>query len=148
MANVARRSFLKLIGAAPIAGPVVAKEAAAKMGMSSLLGGAGAAMGGSGEALLRGGLNKQEGSWLDWAQAELRNVFSERNVAEMRRRVIRNGEARLLDADLASMRSASPAAAYQLQIERCVARGLENERLNWLERIRDHSSQAARAASG
>lgn len=145
MANVARRSFLKLIGAAPIAGPVVAKEAAAKMGMGTLLGGAASLSGETMDAGYSISLDK-ETNMLGWCKAELRNVFSDKNVSAVRQSIIRNGDARILDSDLAAMRSASPAAAYQIQIDRCVARRLEDERLSWLERIASYTESKARVA--
>lgn len=146
MANVARRGFLALIGAAPIALPVAAKEAAAKMGMGSVL--SGAASYGGGSALdvgypKAGTALKGDGSILGYLRAELRNLTEERNVSEIRRRVLRNGEARVLDADLASMRSTSPSVAYHIQIERCVARNVERERMSLLDRIQSATACAS-----
>ena len=148
MADVARRSALKMLAAIPIAGPVAVKEAAAKMGMGSLLGG-GAAIGdqiekaGYGYGVPSSANIGDANSMVDWLRSQAERVFTDQNVSIVRKSVIRSGEARVLDADLASLRSASPSSAYHIQIERCVARRLESEQQSWLERIRDHSSIAS-----
>jgi hypothetical protein len=122
MANVARRSFLKLIGVAPVAGPVAAKEAAAKMGLQGVIGGA-LMRGGPGEACApQPWTQAQEVSWL---KENLATWQSDEQREE--RRYYERDYARQLDGDIAALRSVSPSYAYMKQLDRNVDRRIERE---------------------
>lgn len=122
MANVARRAVLKMMGVAPIAAPVAAKEAAAKMGLRGLAGGIATGLS-LGRTECPPPMNPiDEVAWIKdrlvgWASDEKRSdlFYYER------------GNARLLDGDLAAMRSISPSFAYTRQLERNVDRVIEHE---------------------
>lgn len=115
-----RRSFLSLFAAAP----VVAQEAAAKMGLSSMVSAASMPAVGVGHAIGASPASSDD-SWVKRAIAEYWSPQARRE---------RENEAahaaRVLDPDLASMRSLSPSAAYSLQRARCLER-IETERLAW-----------------
>jgi hypothetical protein len=133
MANVARRAVLKMMGVAPIAGPIAAQEVAAKMGVGSLIGG--------GAQLAKRYADTDtcatEVSPTTTAQRILnyRNDLAYWKSAERRRELRRRyrREHITLDADLASHTSLSPAAARSIQIERLVD-----------EEVNDHVSMIGR----
>ena len=126
-----RRGFLKLIGAAPIALPVAAKEAAVSMGLSGPLG-AGAGMANTiGYATSIGGpMPCDPASEGDYLRSRLAEIMSPQNLSRFRQEA--KHEARMLDADIAAMRSISPSAAFSMQIERAVQKRIEQER-SWID---------------
>jgi hypothetical protein len=117
-----RRTFLRLIGAAPVA----VQEVASKMGLSS----ATDALQASGWV---GGNNVGVPAHIghsDWASEALRSFSTPFKQREFKERAAQS--ARILDPDLASLRSVSPSAAYSLQRDRCLDRVIDSER-TWLE---------------
>lgn len=124
-----RRAFLRLLGATPVALPVAAKEAAAKMGLASITSAAGALPGDT-LPTLHGPVPTASGGdgWLRDALADLTTPTKQ---AEFRERAAL--QAGRLDADLAALRSVSPAAAFAIQRERCFVRVAKYER-SWVER--------------
>jgi hypothetical protein len=134
MANVARRSFLKLIGVAPIAAPVAAQEAAAKMGLRSMLG----AAGGLGGGRLVGYAQEcapATGSHLDYLKSRLTRLLDPSYAEDMRRDI--RGSITHLDPDLASMRGISPSAAMSIQLDRIVKRNIEQETWSVRKQIKE-----------
>jgi hypothetical protein len=119
----ARRGFLKLMPAAPLAATVAAKEAAASMGLSgplnamSYLGNVGMAGYGSGPPTM---------SNTPWFVDAYKNFMSPDTIEQ--HRASAKGQARLLDADIAAMRSISPAQAYAMQVDRCFERLRKQEK--------------------
>ena len=131
-----RRGFL----AAIVALPVAAKEAAGKLGLQGPLGWGveggllhgphpGSALASSADA---------ESFW----QRQLRKFTTSRSQQRYRRISARQ-DARRLDPDLASMRSISPAAAYALQCDRCVARHERDGRQAIIDEIYDETIERA-----
>lgn len=112
-----RRGFLALLGTAPIAAPVVAKDAAATMGLLSL--GRNAASVGATVMGYDGGppnVTSRE----SWAARSLRLFWSRRSVKV--REVHADALALVLSPNLASLRSISPAAAYAINRTRSRAK--------------------------
>lgn len=128
-----RRNFLALVGMAPIAAPVAAKEAAAAMGLAGPLGGMAANIGTM--CAPSPGL-ADDGSW---ARRALARMLSE----EGKREIINDAKAyaRNLDADLAAMRSVSPAFAYRLQCDRNEAQITRHRRESLLRDIAEASKR-------
>lgn len=127
--SLTRRRFL---GAA-VAAPVAAKEAAQKMGLESLASmppGAGANAG-----IDSAFINAPPGlaNDVDWAKRGLATLDSPREVAH--RALMAKHQARILDADLAAMRSISPSAAYTLQRQRVEHWLRESRRSDFIEAI-------------
>jgi len=111
--NKARRGFLKLMPAAPLAATVAAKEAAATMGLSGPINAANAGLvGGSSLNFVN---PVTDGT--PWFVEAMKSFMSEEAIE--RDRLHAKGRARILDPDLAAMRSLSPAQAYAIQVERC-----------------------------
>ncbi len=106
-----RRNVLRLIGMAPVAAPVAAKEAAASMGLKGVIGaptyGAGreGPVGPAAEDMLKNALKQLT------SKSYIRDMEKDASYA-----------ARILDSDIASFRSISPAAAYAIQRTRYVHR--------------------------
>ena len=122
-----RRSVLRLIGMAPIAAPVVAKEAAASMGLMS--GSGGAVMAAIGQYA-----NVPIGYPIQPMQDEASSIKDallrlDEDIEENRRGIT----AVYLDADIAALRSMSPSVARAIQVDRVVARE-RRQRKSWLER--------------
>lgn len=114
-----RRGLLKLLGAAPIAAPVVAREAATKAGLAPL---GMMAEGPYGCSPSQASIS--ETAWVtEWCQ----RVFT-KAWAEEKRREGKMGYPQRLDPDLASSRSLSLSAAMHIQREREIARRIERER--------------------
>lgn len=134
---LARRRFLSLLGAAPAAIPVIAREAAAKLGLEGALGGTIS----SSIPLGLGGVPPDPSSE-PWPQRALRMFWRPTQRRERRNTV--EWQARRLDPDLASMRSISPSAAYQLQRSRCAAR-VEHEAM---ASIKEHMAEEAAERMG
>jgi hypothetical protein len=130
-----RRGFLAAIGFAPIAAPVMAKEAAAKMGMGIRLND-----GPIGIPTISGGsFDQDQTSWLKKHLMRFDTEAGRRELDEQVRYV-----ARTLDPDLASMRSVSPAFAYAQQRHRCMKR-LDAER-RW--NVTNQIAEAAQRSIG
>lgn len=120
MSGVARRGFLKLLGAAPVALPVAAREAASKAGISTL-----GLMDGSGPSVSYGGpVPHSEG---DWVADTCKRVFSKAWEMEQREQM-RRWLPQKLDPDLACSRSLSLSAALNIQRERNIERRIRDER--------------------
>jgi hypothetical protein len=119
--SVGRRGFLRLLAAAPVAAPVVAREPAQKAGVGAIGLGVDQLIpaGSSGQSL-----SSDEGVWLtDWC----RRVLSKEWEAEKRR----EGKSWLpsrLDPDLASSRSFSLSAALRIQQDRNIELRIRRER--------------------
>lgn len=124
-----RRGFLRLIGAAPVALPVAAKEAAVSMGLSGPLGAAAASqyIGNSCGAVPMPCDPSQE---IMYYKDRLASIVSSENMLRYRQEA--RNEARILDADIAAMRAISPSAAYAMQVERVVQRRIQQER-SWID---------------
>lgn len=118
-----RRGLLKLLGAAPVAAPVIAREAATRAGVTPL------------GALVEGGYPIGSApspscvSEADWVTDWCRRVFT-KAWADEERRQSRMFQPQRLDPDLASSRSLSLSAALRIQRERDVERRIERERDN------------------
>lgn len=137
MSGMARRNFLKFLGAAPIAAPVVAQEAAAKMGLRSALGAAGG-LGGSRPVGYAGECPVPDGgSHLDYLKTRLTRLLDPSYAEDMRRDI--RGSVTTLDADLASMRGISPSAALSIQIDRIVKRNIDQETWSVRKQIKEWS---------
>lgn len=120
-----RRGFLKLLGMAPVAGPVAAKEAAVSMGLEGVIAGAsmvGGAMP-SGSPIASGEV--------DWLRERIRDHVSGESDAEYKANA--RHDARRLDPDLAALRSVSPAWAYTRQVERAYQRNRQSQE-TWLSK--------------
>ena len=120
---VARRGFLRLLAATPVAAPLVAREAAQKAGISTFAAGmpdvpyGGSAPPSSGEG--------------DWIKDTCKRVFS-REWEETRREQMMAYLPNRLDPDLASSRSLSLSAALLIQRARNIERNNECERADAL----------------
>lgn len=129
-----RRKFLGALLAAPMAAPVVAKEAAVAMGLSGPLNAAGAMLPGNMLSAGTGGCNPSEpGSYLDFLRSQLAGIVSGKPDKEIEREA--RYAASRLDPDLAAMRSASPAFVWQAQRERTYNRIIEDRKASLLEQI-------------
>lgn len=125
--SVGRRGFLRLIAAAPVAAPVVAREAAQKAGISSLAAG-------MPEAPYGGATGAHSGEG-DWIKDTCKRVFS-REWEETRREQMMTYLPNRLDPDLASSRSLSLSAALLIQRDRNIERNIECERADALRSFR------------
>lgn len=116
-----RRGFLALLGTAPIAAPVVAKEAAVAAGLTSL-----------GPSAAMGGMIAASGSYgapmpqVEWLKESISLFGSDQKKRERKDRA--DGHARILHPNIASLRSVSPSAAYAINKEHLLA---EIERRDW-----------------
>lgn len=120
-----RRSFLRILGMAPIAAPVAAKEAAVAMGLSN---GVGATVVGS----VFANVGNPSGPVPGFDKAWLVNRLSEFNSAAKRDEIKRQfSGGMVLDADIAAMRSLSPSVARQMQMDRQIDRHIANE-THWI----------------
>lgn len=119
-----RRNFLRILATAPVAAPVAVKEAAAKMGLSSVT----AAFASGGNVGLQTGVPMGD---REYTQQRWEYFLSSGG----RRDRVRQAQflARTLDSDIAAMRSISPAGAYALQVERALARIESEERVSIAE---------------
>jgi len=121
-----RRNILRLLTAAPVAGPSVAKEAARRMGLYTAAFFAGVPQQAEQTAVAHdlGGsvvpMEREGGAYLKYLQRELTDFYSEE--AQLQRTYEAKYRARGLDPDLAALRSVSPAWAYQTQYARMVTR--------------------------
>ncbi len=111
----ARRGFLKLMPAAPLAATVAAKQAAAAMGLSGPLNAAAFAMGPN--TIGMAGYGNPVPSDTPWFLDAMKRFMSPETIENHRTNA--KGMARVLDADIAAMRSISPSQAYAMQVERC-----------------------------
>lgn len=118
-----RRRFMALVGGLVAAPQTAAKAAAQGMGLTTQTGLAAVQIAGEVGAPMATGPKK-------WALKEIANWGTDR----AKRHRARNAQllARILDSDLASMRSISPAAAHRIQIDRVTTR-LEAE--SWSDLI-------------
>ncbi len=114
--NVARRGFLKLMGAVPIAAPIAAKEAMlAASGVASGIGvGAVTKYAEIADSQVAG--LKPDGSWADHLRSRLAHYLS----PEYRSQLLREEHPSRLDPDIAAMRSISPSAQIAIQRKRNV----------------------------
>jgi len=130
---VNRRGMLRLIGMAPVAAPVAAKQAAVSMGLRGL--GSAAAAG----AVEYAGTGRYDSpvpcpptpmEHAQFLKERLAEMLSPESIARYRQEA--KGQARMLDTDIAAMRSISPSAAYEMQLERLVQARIKQER-QWIE---------------
>lgn len=131
-----RRHFLSFLVAAPAAIPVIAKEAARKLGLEGALGGT------LGPHTLPGYGVPGVAAGGHWAHDAIKRFWSPRRQRERRETI--EGAARRLDADLASMRSLSPSAAYRIQYDRTKTR-IETQ--NW-DYLQEHLAEAVKDKLG
>lgn len=125
--NLTRRKFF---GAA-IAAPVAAKEAAKKMSLESVMSPAK-----EGTDLVINSATPPMGiaeAEIDWARRGLATLDSPREEAQ--RSLMAKHQARILDADLAALRSMSPSAAYTLQRQRTAHWLRESRRADYVEAL-------------
>ncbi len=128
-----RRSFLQALLVAPAAVPVAAKQAAAKMGLVAVTDVAASQFIG-GDSVCGPDRGND-----DWAKRALKELMSKDKTQERWDQTIH--QARVLDADLASLKSMSPSVAYGIQRERTYHRLTDNER-RWLQRcIREQAER-------
>jgi len=125
--TVARRGFLTLLAAAPVAGPVIAREAAQKAGVTAL---------GYGMPMASSDCAQSVGSGNDWIRDWAKQVFSA-GWKESRWQEIRNSPVGTLDPDLACSKSLSLSTAVRLQRERNFARMIESERNSVSKRFKE-----------
>jgi hypothetical protein len=128
-----RRGFLKLMGAAPIAAPVMAKEAAANMVAELPI--TGAKIGASLSPSQPGG---PPPSNIGWAVKDLRRLFTMSAQELARRKQLTS--VHTLDADLASLRSIALWKRVQMQRDRNFERDIANEK-SWLQHIIDRGDE-------
>lgn len=133
-----RRNILRLLGAAPVAGPSVAKEAARRMGLYTAAFFAGvpqtaeqAGVTGSAAPMAGAAIPDGPAGYLSYLRAELAEFYDE-DQKQARADTARY-YARALDTDLASLRSVSPAWAYQTQYARTMKR-VDDERYATIQR--------------
>lgn len=117
-----------MLGVAPVAAPVAAKEAAVAMGLSSGASAAGMMLGGNGPMVDQVGFGITNEK--DNIAKRMAALLSSNARDEARREM---GRGRLLDADIAALRSVSPAFANVVQIERDIDARIDNEK-RWLNR--------------
>lgn len=113
-----KRSFLALLPSAPFGAAAAAKEAAASMGLSGPLNAAAMLNGmpiSGGE--YAGPCNSSGTPWFVNAAAQFMNPET---IKVHRQNAMH--QARVLDADIAAMRSISPSRAYLMQVDRCFER--------------------------
>jgi len=131
-----RRRFLTLIGAAPVAVPVAAKEAAVAMGLSGPVGPASIIEGSMlKNAPMAGGIAAD----MSWTTRALERLMSE----DGRREVSNDAKAyaRTLDPDLAALRSVSPSFAFRRQRDRNEIHIMEHRRSELLREISEHAKR-------
>lgn len=126
---VARRGFLRLLGAAPIALPVAAREAASKVGVSTL----GYGMPSSGFAQ---GCVPSSGDDKGWIKQWAIDAFSLAKRAE-RWEEIKDNPVGALDPDLACSRSLSMSAAIRIQRQRNFERSIAGEQRSARRRFKE-----------
>ena len=125
-----RRGFLSLIPLAPVAATVAAKEAAATMGLSGPLNAVGYGVGGMPQ--MAGYANSPVPSGASpWFLDAFKNFMAPETIEG--HRINAKGMARILDPDIAAMRSISPAQAYAMQVDRCFER-LRKQEKSYLDR--------------
>jgi hypothetical protein len=124
-----RRSFLKAFAAAPVAAPVLAREAAAKAGVGPLLN-ANTLQG----SPLADPVPPPNGSFIDYVREEVQRTMSSEWTDRIRSESVRN--VKRLDPDLACSRSLSLSAAVRLQAERDADRRIAEARNHWLSEFR------------
>jgi hypothetical protein len=125
-----RRSILKAIGLAPVAAPVIAREAASKAGIGVFdLGMAYPSDCVQGSAALG-----KEASYREWILSQIKDVFSQSYRDQIARSYGR-GITRL-DPDLASSRSLSLSSAIRIQRDRLIDQEIERAKTNALEQYK------------
>jgi catalase (peroxidase I) len=120
--SVARRGFLRLMAAAPVAAPVVAREAAQKAGLGVV--GLGVDQFGPGSS---GCVPANPSSERDWLMSWCKQVFTA-EWEEEKRREGKSWWPSKLDPDLAASRSLSLSAAMRIQQDRNIERRIASER--------------------
>lgn len=118
-----RRGFLRILAAAPVAGPVVARDAAKRAGVASVGIGVDQFVPGSSG---RSSPSVHDGE-REWLIGWCKSVFSAEWEAEKRREG-KNWQPSRLDPDLASSRSLSLSAAMRIQQDRDIERRISRER--------------------
>ena len=130
-----RRGFLGALAAAPIAGPAAAKNLAAKtfgkMGVSVASFGRGGYIGGF-------AIPQTPNPSNSWA-ADLARLVA--GVASPEEQAQARDMARVLDLDIASHVSLSPAAAYNIQVQRCLQKIIDGRKSYLREMISTFGSE-------
>lgn len=129
-----RRAFLRLLAATPVAAPAAASQAATAMGLTGPIGlGAMAAVEAADKVNWAGGTGAGTpvGASGDYVLNRMRDMLSPGVVRNRRIRAQHLG--RVLDPDLAALRSASASWVYRQQVARAEQRLLEDEMM-WVER--------------
>lgn len=121
--TVARRSFLRLLAAAPVAAPVVARDAAAKAGIGAV----GLGIDNYGPPVSGQCYPAEPASEREWIAGNIKRVLSKAWEQEQRDSM-RHWYPSRLDPDLAASRSLSLSAALRLQRERDVESNIDRER--------------------
>ena len=128
-----RRSFLGALIAAPSALPVAAKEAAAKMGMTQFMVGSQSLVGPVNE------FSKYPSNVYPSSQDAnvspqdninyYKNLIRDITSGDRREEIINNckSSVRVLDSDLAALKSISPATAYNIQMQRNIDKEIKKE---------------------
>jgi hypothetical protein len=119
--NVQRRGFLGLLAAAPIAGPVIAREAAASAGAMPV--GSSFAI----DAMRSDCTPCSPSSNKEWAEQTIKRVFDRKWIDERREWYLKRRVVGVLDPDLASSRSFSLSTAIRIQRQRDFERYLAVE---------------------
>ena len=121
--SVARRGFLRLLAATPVAGPVIAREAAQKAGIGAV----GIGLDQYGPTSAGCPSSSSSDGEREWLMGWCKRVFSAEWEEEKRREGKRWMPSRL-DPDLASSRSLSLSAAVRIQQDRDIERRIRRER--------------------
>jgi hypothetical protein len=132
-----RRSILRMFAAAPIAAPVIAREATAKAGIGAF--GLGDPSGYGSQPLSQAyeGTATLNTAW-DW-KADILGKIDRLTSRDERDKLFRNTTVTRLDPDLASSRSLSLSAAITIQKWRIVDRQIDHEKSYWLSELQERT---------
>ena len=126
--KLSRRNFFGVAAGGAVSAPVIAKEATAKMGMDSL----------GYDSVIGGSVAPSDGGYgtIEWARKRFEEITEKGNI-ESRRAEVRSYQSRM-GPDLASMRSVSPSAAYNIQVERAIIRSMEREKRDVIQTLKSY----------
>lgn len=125
--SLARRAFLRIVAAAPMAAPVIAREAAQKAGISAV---------GAASQFATGGYGASPAIDNDWVKKWVSEVFTS-EWRDERWREIAGSSVGALDPDLASSKSLSLSAAIHIQRQRRFKREVASARSHALRRFKE-----------
>ena len=126
--KLSRRNFFGVAAGGAVSAPVIAKEATAKMGIEKL--GYASHYGSSVVA------NDGEYGTIEWARKRFEKITERGNIRYRRANIRANQSS--MDPDLASMRSVSPSAAYNIQVERAITRSMEREKMDVIQTLEEY----------